>query len=30
MPRISAANNAAQRAETQRRVLTAFGELLFT
>lgn len=29
MPRISAANNAAQRAETQRRVLTAFGELLF-
>jgi len=30
MPRISAANNAAQRAETQRRILTAFGELLFT
>jgi AcrR family transcriptional regulator len=30
MPRISAANNAAQRAETQRRVLTAFGQLLFT
>ena len=30
MPRISAAINAAQRAETQRRVLTAFGELLFT
>jgi AcrR family transcriptional regulator len=30
MPRISAASNAAQRAETQRRVLTAFGELLFT
>ncbi|MET4590952.1 TetR/AcrR family transcriptional regulator [Arthrobacter sp. 754] len=30
MPRISAATNAAQRAETQRRVLTAFGELLFT
>ncbi|MDQ5863168.1 MAG: TetR/AcrR family transcriptional regulator [Actinomycetota bacterium] len=30
MPRISAANNAAQRADTQRRVLTAFGELLFT
>lgn len=30
MPRITAANNAAQRAETQRRILTAFGELLFT
>lgn len=30
MPRISAANNAAQRAETQHRILTAFGELLFT
>jgi AcrR family transcriptional regulator len=30
MPRISAATNAAQRAETQRRILTAFGELLFT
>ena len=30
MPRISAASNAAQRADTQRRVLTAFGELLFT
>ncbi|MDI3241177.1 TetR/AcrR family transcriptional regulator [Arthrobacter sp. AL08] len=30
MPRISAANNAAQRAETQRRILTGFGELLFT
>ncbi len=30
MPRISAASNAAQRAETQHRVLTAFGELLFT
>jgi AcrR family transcriptional regulator len=30
MPRISAAPNAAQRAETQRRILTAFGELLFT
>jgi AcrR family transcriptional regulator len=30
MPRISAANNAAQRAETQRRILTAFGELLFS
>jgi AcrR family transcriptional regulator len=30
MPRISAANNAAQRADTQRRILTAFGELLFT
>ncbi len=30
MPRISAASNAAQRAETQRRILTAFGELLFT
>ncbi len=30
MPRITAATNAAQRAETRRRVLTAFGELLFT
>ena len=30
MPRISAESNAAQRAETQRRILTAFGELLFT
>ena len=30
MPRISAASNAAQRAETQRRILRAFGELLFT
>jgi AcrR family transcriptional regulator len=30
MPRISAASNAAQRAETQRRILTSFGELLFT
>ncbi|MBO1269209.1 TetR/AcrR family transcriptional regulator [Arthrobacter cavernae] len=30
MPRITAANNAAQRAETQRRILTGFGELLFT
>ena len=30
MPRITAASNAAQRAETRRRVLTAFGELLFT
>jgi AcrR family transcriptional regulator len=30
MPRISAATNAAQRAGTQRRILTAFGELLFT
>ena len=30
MPRISAATNAAQRAETQRRILTGFGELLFT
>jgi AcrR family transcriptional regulator len=30
MPRISAASNAAQRADTQRRILTAFGELLFT
>ena len=30
MPRITAATNAAQRAETQRRILTAFGELLFT
>jgi AcrR family transcriptional regulator len=30
MPRITAASNAAQRAETQRRILTAFGELLFT
>lgn len=30
MPRISATNNAAQRQLTQRRILTAFGELLFT
>ena len=30
MPRISAATNAAQRADTQRRILTAFGELLFS
>ena len=30
MPRISAASNAEQRAETQRRILTAFGELLFS
>lgn len=30
MPRITAPTNAAQRAETQRRILTAFGELLFT
>lgn len=30
MPRISAPTNAAQRAETQRRILTAFGELLFS
>ncbi|XAS68577.1 TetR/AcrR family transcriptional regulator [Micrococcaceae bacterium Sec5.7] len=30
MPRISAASNAAQRAETQHRILTAFGKLLFT
>ncbi|MEV7661437.1 TetR/AcrR family transcriptional regulator [Paenarthrobacter sp. NPDC089316] len=30
MPRITAATNAAQRAATQRRILTAFGELLFT
>ncbi|BCW74291.1 TetR/AcrR family transcriptional regulator [Arthrobacter sp. NicSoilB11] len=30
MPRISAASNAEQRADTQRRILTAFGELLFT
>lgn len=30
MPRISAASNAAQRAETQHRILSAFGELLFT
>lgn len=30
MPRISAATNAAQRAETQRRILAGFGELLFT
>ncbi|MGO4454562.1 TetR/AcrR family transcriptional regulator [Arthrobacter sp. RAF14] len=30
MPKISAANNVAQRAETQRKILTAFGELLFT
>ncbi|MEV7603931.1 TetR/AcrR family transcriptional regulator [Paenarthrobacter sp. NPDC089322] len=30
MPRITAPTNAAQRAATQRRILTAFGELLFT
>jgi AcrR family transcriptional regulator len=30
MPRITAATNAAQRAETRHRILTAFGELLFT
>src|ERR687890_1001821 len=30
MPRISAPTDAAQRAETQRRILNAFGELLFT
>ncbi|MFJ3958786.1 TetR/AcrR family transcriptional regulator [Arthrobacter sp. NPDC090010] len=30
MPKISAATNVAQRAETQRKILTAFGELLFT
>ncbi|MGG5172352.1 TetR/AcrR family transcriptional regulator [Pseudarthrobacter sp. J1738] len=30
MPKISASSNVAQRAETQRRILTAFGELLFT
>ncbi|MDQ0635530.1 AcrR family transcriptional regulator [Arthrobacter pascens] len=30
MPKITAASNGAQRAETQRRILTAFGELLFT
>ncbi|CAM3228078.1 Bacterial regulatory proteins, tetR family [Arthrobacter ulcerisalmonis] len=30
MPRISAASNAEQRADTQRRILTAFGELLFS
>ena len=30
MPRISAPTNAAQRAETQRRIQTAFGELLFS
>lgn len=30
MPRISAPSNAAQRAGTQQRILTAFGELLFT
>lgn len=30
MPRISAGSNAEQRASTQRRVLTSFGELLFT
>ncbi|MFC7849644.1 TetR/AcrR family transcriptional regulator [Arthrobacter sp. NPDC057388] len=30
MPRISAPSNAAQRAETQRRILNAFGELLFS
>lgn len=30
MPRISAASNAEQRAETQRRILAGFGELLFS
>jgi AcrR family transcriptional regulator len=30
MPRISAPTNAAQRAETQRRILGAFGALLFS
>ncbi|HKU11966.1 TetR/AcrR family transcriptional regulator [Sinomonas sp.] len=30
MPRIQAESNAAQRALTQRRILDAFGELLFT
>lgn len=30
MPKITAATNAAQRAATQRRILKAFGELLFT
>jgi AcrR family transcriptional regulator len=30
MPRIQAESNAAQRAITQRRILDAFGELLFT
>ena len=30
MPRILAPSNAAQRAETQRRILNAFGELLFS
>lgn len=30
MPRITAASNAAQRERTQRAILTAFGELLYT
>ncbi len=30
MPRIAAPTNAAQRAQTQRKILDAFGELLFT
>lgn len=30
MPRITATTNAAQRQHTQRRILTAFGELLFS
>lgn len=30
MPRIAAPTNAAQRAQTQRKILNAFGELLFT
>ncbi|GAA2119386.1 TetR/AcrR family transcriptional regulator [Kocuria atrinae] len=30
MPRISASSNAAQRERTQRAILTAFGELLYT
>lgn len=30
MPRIAASTNAAQRQQTQRKILDAFGELLFT
>lgn len=30
MPRIAASTNAAQREQTQRKILNAFGELLFT
>ena len=30
MPRIAAPTNAAQREQTQRKILDAFGDLLFT